>query len=162
MLLHTTKILNLEFQPIPDPNIPFVPSITPDIPYSEPSKCYDLCHLTDNITEMMTDSLSKYSHERCPDRNSIAEEVHNELQYCKHDSRHRCGNVKDSHRGDTGRIDEPLREANESDADHGAKIHDYEHFLTESHVHRRKLNELKNVLTIYKSQPKTHKFGHHH
>lgn len=61
-----------------DPNIPFVPEITPDIPCSEPGKCYDLCHLSDNLTELIIDSLSKYDYDKCPDKSSIASEVRNE------------------------------------------------------------------------------------
>lgn len=31
----------------------------------------------------------------------------------------------------------------------------------DQHVHIKKLTELREVLTVYKNQPKTHKFGHH-
>lgn len=58
-----------------DPNIPFVPSITPNIPYSEPTKCYDLCHLNATNSELINDSLSKYDHNKCPGQMAIYENV---------------------------------------------------------------------------------------
>lgn len=81
--------------PTPDPNIPFVPSITPSIPYSEPTRCYELCHLSDNETELINDSLSKYAYNDCPHRDSIAEEVRSDPFY------NRCRWSPDSGQSDT-------------------------------------------------------------
>lgn len=146
----------------PDPNIPFVPEITPDIPYNEPAKCYDLCHLSENTTELLTDSLSKYEFGNCPDKGSIAEEVRSDPMYCdteQHDLQLGRFNASGQSR-DHG---ESADDHNSTNSRHSQGRVDYEPDDNPAgqNTHTRKLNELKEVLTVYKNQPKTHKFGHH-
>lgn len=139
-----------------------MPEITPDIPYSEPAKCYDLCHLSDNITELITDSLSKYKFDKCPDKGSIAEEVRSDPLYCQ---------LSESVNKSTDQIayDVPTEFPNgEFDIETSKPPTSTTSQPTiaptktqDSHVHLKKLNELKEVLAVYKSQPRTHSFAHH-
>lgn len=144
-----------------------MPEITPDIPYSEPAKCYDLCHLSDNLTELESDSLSKYEYDKCPDKGLIAEEVRSDPLYCKLDLNQQqqlFNRSKINQSGDPYNPIEynPNEELNSNDTNllDQSKSTSSGH-STSSHVHSKKLIELREILTIYKSQPKTHKFGHY-
>lgn len=148
---------------IPDPNIPFVPEITPDIPYSEPTKCYDLCHLSDNITELISDSLSKYDYNKCPDKGSIAEEVRSDPAYCKLTTSQQLNASQTS-------LEDPYDPSFPDDGPSlnmngtllGVNIRPGDHRLPNVvNIHTKKFTELREVLAAYKNQPKTHKFGHH-
>lgn len=147
-----------------DPNIPFVPEITPDIPYSEPTKCYDLCHLSDNITELISDSLSKYDYNECPDKGSIAEEVRSDPSYCNINASQQSNVSKTSmdDQYDTNFPDDGapmnINGTLSNDVDIRPGDHRLPHIIN---VHTKKLAELRDVLATYKNQPKTHKFGHH-
>lgn len=159
-----------------DPNIPFVPAITPDIPYSEPGKCYDLCHLSDNLTELVIDSLSKYDYDKCPDRGSIAGEVRSEQQGSPNGSdplllRPPASSV--SSPTDTGDYFDgtPSSEeensivlANRTGPGGQTKVvlpgHGEQKATT--HVHNKKLEELREVLANYKNQAKTHRYHADH
>lgn len=136
------------FSPL-DPNIPFVPEITPDIPYSESMKCYDLCHLSDDLNELIIDSLSKYDYDKCPDENQIAEETRNESLPSR-DSNH--------YQSDT---DYPTEDPNLTTQVANSSSIDGRSSTTGLRAHVKKLNELREVLAIYKSQPKSHKIGHY-
>lgn len=141
-----------------------MPEITPDIPYSEPTKCYDLCHLSDNLTELITDSLSKYDYDKCPDKGSIAEEVRSDPLYCHLDLQTPLSNRSKTSPDDQN-DSSSVTDFQSSDDTILNNITVSKHNRQSSgkvvNVHNKKLSELREVLTIYKSQPKTHKFGHH-
>lgn len=172
-----------------DPNIPFVPEITPDIPYSEPGKCYDLCHLSENLTELVTDSLSKYEFDRCPDRGSIAGEVRSEsalaggefsqagndsggpiLKVDSHDYTeiNAPGSSGDEQASGGELASSTLAEANQSAPDSEAPPPTTKVILTPMdiaknvHVHRKKLDELRELLANYQNQAKTHRYHAEH
>lgn len=151
-----------------------MPEITPDIPYSEPSKCYDLCHLSDNLTELIIDSLSKYHYDKCPDKGSIAEEVRSDVLYCQMDlqtQQNRSRTETDDQFEQNGGITSFTTDSSALNSNESLFKQHHKHPTAVGksttstggtlHVHNKKLNELREVLTIYKSQPKTHKFGHH-
>lgn len=210
-----------------DPNIPFVPEITPEIPYNDPGKCYDLCHLSENLAELITDSLSKYDYDKCPDRSQIAEEVRNDPYYCGSTD---CSIVKsvsslssssssqhnhqlqqleqsatsktnvaadgkvpnlDSNDMDTLSVHQLSSELGQSSSsgssddnnvilanrtkggDHHANEQNHQQapetkvIFTHSdrkriHVHKKKLEELREVLATYKNQAKTHRYHAEH
>lgn len=147
-----------------------MPEITPDIPYSEPSKCYDLCHLSDNLTELEIDSLSKYDHEKCPDKGLIAEEVRSDPFYCKLDlnqqrelfNRSKISPLSDSYNPIEYNSNDAYG-SNETNPEDQAKSTTLGHPTSKPsvHVHNQKLIELRERLAVYKSQPKTHKFRHY-
>lgn len=179
-----------------------MPEITPDIPYSEPSKCYDLCHLSDDEAELRIDSLSKYEYGKCPNKSLIAEEVRSDPLYCNNNN-HKV--VDDAFRQEQSALnksqnplggeqygDSSIANTNEggfyfgeeptkrpvegvsgagfsgpkasSPAGGGAAAATgvVSSKTAAQHVHLKKLHELTEVMTIYKSQPKTHGFGGHH
>lgn len=154
--LHTNR-----HKPLPlDPNIPFVPEITPDIPFSEPGKCYDLCHLSDNKTELSIDSLSKYEYSKCPDKGSIAERVSIiKESNSASDGTEAAGPTLE----DVDHFDEdPAVPINRTTSAHGEHRPPFGQTNNKRvHVHNKKLDHLREVLTVYKNQPKTHRFGHH-
>uniref|UniRef100_A0A6G1SIK3 Transmembrane protein FAM155A n=1 Tax=Aceria tosichella TaxID=561515 RepID=A0A6G1SIK3_9ACAR len=149
-----------------DPNIPFVPEITPDIPYSEPGRCYDLCHLSDNLTELITDSLSKYDYDKCPDRNSIAGGVQSDSLDRVNDSKLPGFSAQDDYTD--------ISSPDESDDDLGPDVENRTRPATKvllgtsadrkrvMHVHNKKLDELREVLANYKNQAKTHRYHAEH
>lgn len=170
-----------------DPNIPFVPTITPDVPYNEPGRCYDLCHVSDNLTELITDSLSKYDYNKCPDRNSIAEEIRNDPFYCGSAHCNAGGPNKAAAAAalDEGRLrparpdssEEPNETQLEKDNDgvtilanetappnpeEEAKIVFTQSERRRAHLHKRRLDELREVLANYKNQAKTHRYHADH
>lgn len=147
-----------------------MPKITPDIPYSEPAKCYDLCHLSDNLTELESDSLSKYDYDKCPDKGLIAEEVRSDPLYCKLDlnqqeelyNRSKINSLSDSYNPTEYNSNDAFSSNETNSGDHQTKTINSGHSTTKQmHVHNKKLIELRETLAIYKSQPKTHKFGHY-
>jgi len=140
-----------------------VPEITPDIPYSEPAKCYDLCHLSDNLTELITDSLSKYDYDKCPDKGSIAEEVRSDRFYCESDHQEASPNLTAQYNPIEEHDDESTRGPRQNiTIDQNQRTNLGSPVKPVGlHVHAKKLIELREVLAVYKSQPKTHKFGHY-
>lgn len=138
-----------------------MPEITPDIPYSEPAKCYDLCHLSDNLTELITDSLSKYDYDKCPDRESIAEEVRSEPSYCGPEGSLNQANVSTSQIYKENSYAENTKINYTSPDGQVLKTFTINKEIASLPIHNKKLNDLKEVLAIYKSQPMTHSFGHH-
>jgi len=163
-----------------DPNIPFVPEITPEIPYNDPGKCYDLCHLSDNLTELITDSLSKYDYDRCPDRSSIAEEVCNDPYHCgsthctKLKSASQDGEPNDSGRKSTKgaiplddilnseKTESPVIVGNCNYSKKPTKVVFMSSDTSSIHIHKKKLDELREVLANYKNQAKTHRYHADH
>lgn len=135
-----------------------MPEITPEIPYSEPFKCYDLCHLSDNLTELITDSLSKYDFDKCPDGGFIAEEVKREQLYFGQEdglmqfniNKDTSNDLKKSQINNTGK-----------ELDFTGTYTSKNEVTLEVDLYNKKLIELREVLAIYKSQPKTHSFGSH-
>lgn len=166
----------------PDPNIPFVPEITPNTLHSEPGKCYDLCHLSNDKRELSVDSLSTYDG-YCPSKSMIAEQVHDEEVYCQPNN------------NDTTNSESPNRDTTNNNNNIGNKLlpcdisqeHDShsntdelnsikiklsQHLGDNRHndtdavtnnypLHCEKLNELSIISESYKSQPKGHSFSHH-
>lgn len=174
-----------------DPNIPFIPEITPDIPYEEPTKCYDLCHIRHNSTELIVDSLSKYEPYDCPDTSIIAESVRSDPRYVDQSTLRQhisSTSSQPSNRtvslpGDSGNRWNDI-DASEDDI---VGLGDNSPVSTQRpatssakdttggdlaggtkgpngrvpEVHRKKLSDLREVLAVYKNQPRTHHFGHH-
>lgn len=138
-----------------------MPEITPDIPYSEPSKCYDLCHLSDNLTELVTDSLSKYDFDKCPDRGSIAEEVRRDQLFCGQEN-HRSPLQSNLSRTIQSGLDKSQINSTEKDLQFIKTYTTKNDKTFEFDLYTKKLKELRQVLAIYKSQPKTHSFGSSH
>lgn len=162
-----------------DPNIPFVPEITPDIPCSEPGKCYDLCHLSDNLTELIIDSLSKYDYDKCPDKSSIASEVRSEQSLTQSfsngskflspsssdsiDYRDESDNNNNSNEDvDRGTIIANRTTNSASGHTTQVLIADPDLIRKKAHVHSKKLEELREVLANYKNQAKTHRYHADH
>lgn len=143
-----------------DPNIPYVPKITPDIPYGDPYQCYDLCHISDNTTELIIDSLSKYDYTHCPRKEDIAART-----------------LENSHMHYDVSGGEETDSIYATPTDNGSDLGDFNQSgtnLNQPHtslqpssatqwvpVHVKKLKELKDVLAVYRSQPKGHGFSHH-
>jgi hypothetical protein len=145
-----------------------VPEITPDIPYSEPGKCYDLCHLSDNLTELVIDSLSKYDYDKCPDRGSIAggarsDSINSKLPGL---SAQDALDYTDLNSPDEDQ-DEELAPGNRTNgaatsAGHTKVGSGEQHTKKLVHVHNKKLEELREVLANYKNQSKTHRYHADH
>ena len=155
------KAERLTFEPPTDPNIPFVPEITPDIPYGDPGLCYDLCQISDNLNELITDSLSKYEIDKCPTLDAIAYEVHKKtnnktISESKHPDQVTTDSTPDLETDYDGRI---RFTTNKTQDNSKMIITQYE--VRGMHVHEKKMSELKGALTIYKNQPKVHHFGGH-
>lgn len=111
--------------------------------------------MSDNVTELISDSLSKYDYNKCPDKGSIAEEVRSDPAYCKlNTSQSSLDDQYDPSFSD----DRPSLNGSFV----GVNIRPGDHRLPNVvNVHTKKLSELREVLAAYKNQPKTHKFGHH-
>ena len=138
-----------------------MPEITPDIPYSEPGRCYDLCHLSTNRTELTIDSLSKYEHDKCPDRGSIAGEARSESIGLTGDLAKPAPGLSAQDSPDYHSLDDPDDEEpsgaspsrNKTPALANRKV---------LHVHNKKLEELREVLANYQNQAKTHRYHADH
>lgn len=137
-----------------------MPEITPDIPYSEPSRCYDLCHLSDNLTELITDSLSVYEYDKCPDKKFIAAEVHKDPLYCNLEN-NKNTNLTSQQTDYVPTIDYTSNLNSIESKKSTAPPIVNKHRVSEVPAHYKKLTELREVLALYKSQPKSHSFGHH-
>lgn len=132
-----------------------------------------MCHLSENATELVNDSLSKYDFGSCPDKSLIAEEVRSDSSYCDLDhseqledqrrksnlSKPSVDDFEDSATFSSG-LDETSNETNFKKTPIKTNL-DIDGSTMSQHVHIKKLTELREVLTVYKNQPKTHKFGHH-
>lgn len=144
-----------------------MPEITPDMPYSDPAKCYDLCHLSQNRTELFIDSLSKYDPNKCPDKNQVAEQVKNEYAACQVSAAASATNKntrlnktdidQDQLAGAGADEQQPAETTNQTS---GSRTSANSRQQPAIDVHIKKLNELREVLTVYKNQRK-HKFAHH-
>lgn len=131
-----------------------MPEITPDIPYNDPGKCYDLCHLSNNSTELKNDSLSKYDHKNCPKQSSIAAEVRAKQNGSK---------LFGSTLSDQDALDYTELTSSEDEEDISISLmknHTTDHGPREGemHVHNKKLQELREVLAVYKNQAQTHRY----
>lgn len=131
-----------------------MPKLTPDIYYSEPSKCYDLCHLSDDLAELVIDSLSKYDYTKCPPKSSIAEEVRGDPLYCES-----AASEPGAHSGPSPSPSdtelEPSRASNGTETPAGSARLD-----EQTPIHVKKLRELREVVRNYENQPRVHKFSH--
>lgn len=122
--------------------------------------------MSDNLTELITDSLSKYDYDKCPDKGSIAEEVRSDPLYCRLDNQQQQVNTSKVPLDDQHDLNFPddgsSLDANRTLLEPNERLKPGGHRAPNVvNVHTKKLSELREVLTNYKSQPKTHKFGHH-
>lgn len=176
---------------LPDPNIPFVPEITPDTLHSKPGKCYDLCHLSNDKRELWVDSLSTYG-SRCPSKSTIAEQVRDEDIYCQTNNNDTTTTDRDTTNNNNignklipcDQLQQQLQQQQQQQqinslylhpsSDESGNVHvtPIEHLgdnlsnntnVINNHypLHCEKLTELSMIFESYKSQPKGHSFSHH-
>lgn len=145
-----------------------MPEITQDIPYSEPTKCYDLCHLSNNITELITDSLSKYDYTKCPDKGLIAEEVRSDPLYCHLDVHQHINRTSPdlTPEDEYNTMDGSMSSNRTVAGNRNPNVlgdHETKGAVATVHAHKKKLNDLMEVLHTYKNQPKVymHTLGSH-